>query len=49
MIPDENNVLTHDELVIVRDFLKPSKHACLYIQNEYLREFKLLNHVSVTR
>ena len=31
MIHDENNVLTDDELVIVRGLLKESKHACLYI------------------
>ena len=29
MIHDENNVLTDDELVIVMDFLRTSKHACL--------------------
>ena len=45
MIHDENNVLTDDELVIVRDFLKMPKHACLYIRNEHLRGFKVLNHV----
>ena len=45
MIHDENNVLTDDELVIVRDFLKMSKHACLYIRNKHLRGFKVLNHV----
>ena len=33
MIHDENNVLTDDELVIVRDFLRTSKHASLYIRN----------------
>ena len=45
MIHDENHVLTDDKLVIVKDFLKASKHACLYIGNEYLRGFRLLNHV----
>ena len=45
MINDEYNVLADDELVIVRDFLRNSKHACLYIRNEHPREFKLLNHV----
>ena len=35
MIHDENNVLTDDELVIVRDSLSTSKHTCLYIRNEY--------------
>ena len=35
MIHDENHVLTDDELVIVKDFLKTSKHACLYIRNEH--------------
>ena len=36
---DENNVLTGDELVIARDFLRASKHACLYIRNVHPREF----------
>ena len=45
MIHDENNVLTDDELVFVTDFLRNSKHACLYIQNEHPRGFKLLNHI----
>ena len=45
MIHDENSLLTDDELVVVRDFLKKSKHACLYIRNEHPRGFKLLNHV----
>ena len=40
----ENNVLTDDELVVVRGLLRKSKHACLYIQNEYPRGFSLLNH-----
>ena len=45
MIHDENNVLTDDELVIVRDFLRTSKHACLYIRNEHPRGFNVLIHV----
>ena len=46
MIHDENDVLTDDdELVIVRNLLKESKHACLYIRNKHPREFKVLNHV----
>ena len=45
MIPDENDVLTDDELVVVRNFLKKLKHACLYIQNKFPRGFRLLNHV----
>ena len=32
MIHDENNALMDDELVIFRDFLRTSKHACLYIR-----------------
>ena len=44
MIHDENNVLTDDELVNVRDFLKTSKQACLYIRNEHPRQFKVLGH-----
>ena len=39
LIHDENNVLTDDELIIVRDLLKESKHACLYIRNEHPRGF----------
>ena len=45
MIHDENSVLMDDELVIVRDFLTTSKHACLYIRNEHPRGFKVLNHI----
>ena len=35
MIHDENDVLTDDELVVARNFLKKSKHGCLYIRNEF--------------
>ena len=34
MIHDENDVLADDELVVVRDSLRNSKYACLYIRNE---------------
>ena len=44
MIHDENNMLTDDELVIVRGFLRTSKHACLYIRNEHLHQFKELSN-----
>ena len=46
MIHDEKNVLTDDELVIVRGLLKESKQACIYIylhiRNEYPRKFKII-------
>ena len=45
MIHDENDVLTDDELVVARNFFKKSKHACLYIQNEFPHGFKLLNDI----
>ena len=56
MIQDENNLLRDDELVIVRDFLRTSKHACfiyicmymyicLYIRNEHPRKFRVMSHV----
>ena len=45
MIYNENNVRTDDELVIVRDFLRTSKHECLYIRNEHPRGFKVLIQV----
>ena len=45
MIHDENDMLMDNELVAARDFLKKSKYACLYIQNEFPRGFKLLNHI----
>ena len=45
LINDENNVLTDDELVIARNFLRTSKHACLYIRNEHPCRFNLLNHI----
>ena len=38
-IHDENDVLTDDELVVVRELLQKSKHACLYIRSEYPRGF----------
>ena len=44
MIHDENDVLTDDKLVIVRGILRKSKHACLYIRNEFPRGFRLLNY-----
>ena len=37
MIHREENVLMDDELVIVRDFLRTPKHACLYIRNELMQ------------
>ena len=42
MIHDENHVFTDNELVIVRDLLKESKHTCLYIRNEHHRGFCVL-------
>ena len=45
MIHEENKVLTDDELVNVRDFLKTSKHACLYKRNEHPGQFQVLKHV----
>ena len=45
IIHDENNLLTDDELVIARDFLRTSKHACLYIRNEHPRRFNVLNRI----
>ena len=44
MMHDENDVLTDDELVVARNFSKKSKHACLYMQNEYPCRLKLLSH-----
>ena len=41
---DENDVLTDDELVVLRGLLRKPKHACLHIQNEHPRGFRLLNH-----
>ena len=45
MIHDENNVLTDDELVIVRDFLRTSKHASLYLWNEHSCGFNVMNRI----
>ena len=45
MIRDENDVLTEEELVVVRGLLKNSEYACLYIWNEFPRGFRLVNHV----
>ena len=46
IIHDENDVLTDDELVIARDFLKSKIYACLYIQNEFPRGFRMLNNIN---
>ena len=35
MMHDENNVLTDDELVIVKGLSKKSKRACFYIKIEH--------------
>ena len=45
-IHDQNDVLTDDELVVVRGLLIKSKHACqnMYIRNEHPLGFKLVNH-----
>lgn len=43
MIHNENNVLTNDELIIVRYFSKASKHAYFYIRNENSCGFKVMN------
>ena len=45
IIHDENNVLADNELVVVRDFLRKSKHAFLYIRNEHPRKFKVMSHI----
>ena len=45
MIHHENDVLADNELAVARNFLKKSRHACLYIQNEFPGEFKLLNRI----
>ena len=45
MIHDENDVLTDDELIVARNYLKKSKHTCLYTRNEFPCRFRLLNHV----
>ena len=37
MIHDENDMLTDDELVVAKNILKKSRHACLYIRNEFPR------------
>ena len=42
-IHEENDVLADDELVVARNSLKKSKHACLYIRNKFPHGFKLLN------
>ena len=44
-IHDENDVLTDDELVVARDFLRESRYGSLYIQTEYPFRFRMLNHV----
>ena len=40
-IHEENDVLTNDELIVVKEHLKNVKQACLCIRNEYPRGFNL--------
>ena len=40
-IHEENDVLTNDKLVVVKEHPKNIKQACLYIRNEYPRGFTL--------
>ena len=42
MIHDEIDMLTDDEYSIARGLLRKTKYACLYIQNEYPLEFRLI-------
>ena len=39
IIHDEKDVLIDDELVVARSILRESKHACLYMPNEFPRGF----------
>ena len=41
-IHEENDVLTNDELIVVKEHLKNVEQACLYIRNEYPPGFNLL-------
>ena len=46
VIHEGNDVLTDNELIVTKKLKKNiSKYGCLYIQNEYSRGFKLLNHI----
>ena len=46
VIHEENDVLTDDELDVVRGLPKKSKHACQYIRNEFPCGFRMLNNIS---
>ena len=41
-IHEENDVLTNDELIVVKEHLKNVKQVCLYVRNEYPRGSNLL-------
>lgn len=55
IILDGNNATADDELIIVRDFLKSSKHANFYIRNKHSVDLnwfmlkKILNPRQVTK
>ena len=42
IIHEENGVLTNNEPVVAKDFLKQLKHACLYIKIEHPQWFRML-------
>ena len=48
MVQDENTLLTDDELVIVIDFLRTPKHACLYVRNKHPRVFNVNQSTHLT-
>ena len=42
IIDDETNLIPDGELGIIKEQLKASKYACLYVRLEYPREYKIL-------
>ena len=46
IIDDETNVIPDGKLDSIKEELKASKYACLYVRLEYPREYKILNGLS---
>ena len=43
IIDQETNIMTDGELDSIKEELKASKYACLYVRLEYPREYKVFN------
>ena len=46
IINDENGIMSDEELILLKDQFKKSKHVCLYARLDFPEEYKILNGLS---